>query len=156
MRTAAFSSFAGWIGAASILLWLSPCAAFAELVSLTWVRPAGPAPVSEFLIYKGTEPDWGVLVDAVSPEPDAWGVYSADVQLDEIDEDIPVYVWITATNDIGEGPPSNANLYPIPPVLIPEPRAILQLVAGGVGLAFLNKQRMRKNRRPSRTGQSSS
>ncbi len=148
MRTAAFSSFAGWIGAASILLWLSPCAAFAELVSLAWIRPAGPAPVSEFLIYKGSEPYWGVLVDAVSPEPDAWGVYSADIQ---IDEGIPVYVWLTATNDFGESPPSNANFYPIP-----EPRAILQLVAGGVGLAFLNKQRMRKNRRPSRTGQSSS
>jgi hypothetical protein len=148
MRTAAFSSFAGWIGAASILLWLSPCAAFAELVILTWTQPAGPAPVYEFLIYKGPEPYWGEFVDAVSPEPDAWGVYSADIQ---IDEGIPVYVWLTATNDFGEGPPSNANFYPIP-----EPRAILQLVAGGVGLAFLNKQRMRKNRRPSRTGQSSS
>jgi hypothetical protein len=148
MRTAAFSSFAGWIGAASIFLWLSPCAAFAELVSLTWMHPAGPAPVSEFLIYKGPEPYWGEFVDAVSPEPDAWGVYSADIQ---IDEGIPVYVWLTATNDFGEGTPSNANYYPIP-----EPGAILQLVAGGVGLAFLNKQRMRKNRRPSRTGQSSS
>jgi len=29
----------------------------------------------------------------------------------------------------------------------PEPGAILQLVAGGVGLAFLNKRRLRKNRR---------
>ncbi len=156
MRTAVFSSFAGWIGAASILLWLSPCAAFAELVSLTWMQPAGPAPVYEFLIYKGPEPYWGEFVDAVSPEPDGWGGYYADVQIDEIDEGIPVYVWLTATNDFGESPPSNANLYPTPTNPIPEPGAILQLVAGGVGLAFLNKQRMRKNRRPSRTGQSSS
>jgi hypothetical protein len=34
---------------------------------------------------------------------------------------------------------------------VPEPGAILQLVAGGVGLAFLNKRRLRKKRRPSRT-----
>jgi hypothetical protein len=32
---------------------------------------------------------------------------------------------------------------------LPEPGVILQLVAGGVGLAFLSKRRMRKNRRPS-------
>jgi hypothetical protein len=33
------------------------------------------------------------------------------------------------------------------PTPTPEPGVILQLVAGGVGLAFLNKRRMRKNRR---------
>jgi hypothetical protein len=33
------------------------------------------------------------------------------------------------------------------PTPTPEPGMILQLVAGGVGLAFLNKRRMRKNRR---------
>jgi hypothetical protein len=42
------------------------------------------------------------------------------------------------------------------PTPTPEPGVILQLFAGGVGLAFLNKRRMRKNREPSRTGQSSS
>jgi hypothetical protein len=34
----------------------------------------------------------------------------------------------------------------------PEPGAMLQLVAGGVGLAFLNKRRLRKNRRAQPTG----
>ena len=34
---------------------------------------------------------------------------------------------------------------------VPEPGAMLQLVAGGVGLAFLNKRRMLKNRRPKPT-----
>ena len=37
------------------------------------------------------------------------------------------------------------------PTPTPEPGVILQLVAGGVGLAFLNKRRMRKNRRPKPT-----
>jgi cell division septation protein DedD len=41
------------------------------------------------------------------------------------------------------------------PTPTPEPGVFLQLVVGGVGLAFLNKRRMRKNRRPSRTSQSS-
>jgi hypothetical protein len=34
----------------------------------------------------------------------------------------------------------------------PEPGAMLQLVAGGVGLVFLNKRRLRKNRRAQPTG----
>jgi hypothetical protein len=38
------------------------------------------------------------------------------------------------------------------PTPTPEPTAILQLVAGGTGLAFLNKRRMRKNRRAISTG----
>jgi hypothetical protein len=38
------------------------------------------------------------------------------------------------------------------PTPTPEPGAILQLVAGGVGLAFLNKRRLRKNRRAQPTG----
>jgi hypothetical protein len=42
------------------------------------------------------------------------------------------------------------------PTPTPEPGAILQLVAGGMGLAILNKRRMRKNRSPSGTSQSSS
>ena len=36
-------------------------------------------------------------------------------------------------------------------VTVPEPGAILQLVAGGIGLAFLNKRRMRKNGRAKST-----
>jgi len=39
----------------------------------------------------------------------------------------------------------------VSPTPTPEPGVILQLVAGGVGLAFLNKRRMRKNRRPKPT-----
>jgi hypothetical protein len=146
MRTAALSSVAEWIGVASILLLLSPCAALAEWVSLSWMQPAYSAPVDEFLIYKGPVAYSGEFVDTVFPEPDASGVYSVDVWIDEIDQGFSVFVWLTAASDFGESPPSNANLYPTP-----EPGAILQLVAGGVGLAFLNKQRMRKNRRPSRT-----
>jgi hypothetical protein len=42
------------------------------------------------------------------------------------------------------------------PTPTPEPGVILQLFGGGIGLAFLNKRRMRKNREPSRTGQSAS
>ncbi len=41
------------------------------------------------------------------------------------------------------------------PTPTPEPGVILQLVAGGVGLAFLNKCRVRKNQRPNWTSQSS-
>ena len=151
MRKVPLSSFAGWIGAASTLLCLSPGAALAALVGLAWMHPAESAPVDEFVIYKGAAPYSGEFVDTAFPEPDASGVYFADVQIDEIDQGIPVFVWLTAANDFGEGPPSNANRYPestIVPIPTPEPGAILNLVAGGVGLAFLNKQRMRKNRRP--------
>jgi len=42
------------------------------------------------------------------------------------------------------------------PTPTPEPGVIIQLFAGGTGLAFLNRRRMRKDRGPSRTGQSSS
>jgi hypothetical protein len=42
------------------------------------------------------------------------------------------------------------------PTPTPEPGVILQLFVGGIGLAFLNRCRMRKNWGPSRTGQSSS
>jgi hypothetical protein len=42
------------------------------------------------------------------------------------------------------------------PTPTPEPSVMLQLVAGGVGLALLNGRRMRMTRRPSRTNQSSS
>ena len=42
------------------------------------------------------------------------------------------------------------------PTPTPEPGVILQLFAGGIGLAFLNRRRMRKDRGSSRTGQSSS
>ena len=38
------------------------------------------------------------------------------------------------------------------PTPTPEPGAMLQLVAGGVGLVFLNKRRLRKNRRAQPTG----
>jgi len=79
---------------------------------LSWQQPAGSAPVDEFRVYKGPAPYQGDLVYAGTPALDAQGVYSASVQIDEIDQGIPVYVWLTAANASGESPPSNANLYP--------------------------------------------
>ena len=45
------------------------------------------------------------------------------------------------------GPPTPTPTPTATPTPTPEPSVILQLAAGGVGLAFLNKRRMRKNRR---------
>lgn len=59
-------------------------------------------------------------------------------------------VWVTPT--------ATPTLTPTPtvsPTPTPEPGAILQLVAGGLGLVFLSKRRMRKNLRASRVGQKS-
>jgi hypothetical protein len=57
----------------------------------------------------------------------------------------------TATPTSTPPPTPTATPTPTP---TPEPGAILQLVAGGMGLAFLNKRRMRKNRSPSGMSQS--
>jgi hypothetical protein len=54
----------------------------------------------------------------------------------------------TATASPTITPTATSTVSPTP---TPEPGVILQLVAGGVGLAFLNKRRMRKNRRPKPT-----
>lgn len=99
--------------AISALALLVPVTAFA-VTNLRWMQPANSAPVDEFRVYVGPPiTDEGYLVYAGLPVPDAWGVYSADVQIDEIDEGIPVYVWLTAANAYGESNSSNANFYPV-------------------------------------------
>jgi len=103
-----------WLPAAiPALVLLTPVAAFA-VTNLRWMQPADSAPVSEFRVYVSppitTE---GYLVWTGLPVPDAAGVYSADVQIDEIDAGIPVYVWLTAANAYGESDASNANFYPM-------------------------------------------
>ncbi len=98
--------------AISALSLLVPATAFA-VTNLRWIQPAGSGSVNEFRVYVGpTTTDEGDLVYAGLPIPDTSGVYSADVQIDEIDEGIPVYVWLTAANDYEESAPSNANFYP--------------------------------------------
>jgi hypothetical protein len=101
-----------FLGAISALLLLAPETAFAA-TTLRWIQPVGSAPVDEFRVYAGPPTtDEGSLVWAGLPVPDASQVYSADVQIDEIDAGIPVYVWLTAANDTGVSNPSNANFYP--------------------------------------------
>jgi hypothetical protein len=98
--------------AISALLLIAPLTAFA-MTTLRWMQPAGSAPVDEFRVYVGPPTTYeGDLVYAGLPVPDAAQIYSADVQIDEIDEGIPVYVWLTAANAYGVSDPSNANLYP--------------------------------------------
>jgi hypothetical protein len=80
--------------------------------TLSWQQPAGSAPVDEFRVYKGPALDRGTLVYAGMPAPDAQGVFAASVQIDEIAQNVPVYVWLTAANATGESAPSNANFYP--------------------------------------------
>jgi hypothetical protein len=103
-----------WLpGTIPALALLAPVAAFA-VTNLRWVQPADSPPVGEFRVYVGPPiSDEGFLVYAGLPVPDASGVYSVDVQIDEIDEGIPVYVWLTAANTYGESDASNANFYPV-------------------------------------------
>jgi hypothetical protein len=95
--------------AAAWLLLGSPAAS--AQTTLRWTQPAGSAPVSQFRVFKGPALDAGELVYEDLPAPVA-GIYSVDVQIDEIDQGLPVYVWLTATNAYGESPPSTANFYP--------------------------------------------
>jgi hypothetical protein len=83
-------------------------------VTLSWMQPAGSAPVTQFRVYSGTlpPPNPGSVVYAGLPAANAQGVFSASVTIDEIAQGIPMYVWLTAVNAAGESAPSNANLYP--------------------------------------------
>lgn len=82
-------------------------------VTLSWMQPPASAPVEEFRVYKGPSPTGpGTLAYADLPSPDPQGVYQATVEVGEIDQGIPTYVWLTAWNSFGESPPSTANLYP--------------------------------------------
>jgi hypothetical protein len=97
----------------SSLALLAPVTAFAE-TNLRWTLPADSPPADVFRVYVGPPiSDEGYLVYAGLPIPDAQGIYSADVQIDEIDQGIPVYVWLTAANAYGESDSSNANFYPV-------------------------------------------
>jgi hypothetical protein len=98
-----------WIRVASLLVALGPGAALAGPLTLRWTQPAGGPAVAEFRVYKGPTTDLGEPVWAGLPVPDAGGVYSADVEVDEIDLGLPVFVWVTAANASGESPPSNAR-----------------------------------------------
>jgi len=83
-------------------------------VTLSWMQPAGSAPVTQFRVYSGTlpPPSPGSVVYTGLPAANAQGVFSASVTIDEIAQGIPMYVWLTAVNASGESAPSNANLYP--------------------------------------------
>src|SRR5262245_4919655 len=74
---------------------------------LQWMQPAGSPAVSEFRVYAGPAPGQGDLVYAGMPE-EVEGVYSVDVQIDPIDQGLPVAVWLIAWNESGESEPSNA------------------------------------------------
>jgi hypothetical protein len=98
--------------AISALFLLAPSTAFA-VTTLRWIQPVDSQLVSEFRMYVGPSTSVeGDIVYVGLPVPDASGVYSADVQIDEIDEGIPVYVWLTAANDTAESVPSNAKFFP--------------------------------------------
>lgn len=102
-----------WLpGITATLLVLAPPTAFAA-THLRWAQPTGSTVVDEFMVYAGPIPDGGELVYAGLPTPDASGVYSADVQIDDVDAGIPVYVWLTAANDAGESDASNALFFPV-------------------------------------------
>ena len=110
-HSAELAAACGWLCFASLLVALGPEAAFAGPETLRWIQPAGGAEVTEFRIYKGPTLDAGVPLWAGLPVPDEWGIYSAVVQIDEIDQGIPVHVWLTAANAAGESPPSNARVF---------------------------------------------
>ena len=111
----------------AILLWPIPASAY--WINVRWTQAPANPPVTDFLIYEGSNPYSGAFVDSVFPEPDAEGVYATDLWLDD---GISIYIWLTAVNFYGESLPSNAVFYPLP-----EPPGILQLIAGVAGLAFL-------------------
>jgi hypothetical protein len=73
--------------------------------------PAGSPAATSFRIFKGPATDAGELIYDALPAQTA-GIYSADVQIDEIDQGLPVYVWLTAVNAYGESDPSEPNFYP--------------------------------------------
>jgi hypothetical protein len=96
------------------LVALGPSVAEA-LTTLRWEQLALSPPVDEFRVYTGASTDQGEVVWAGLPSsvPSPEGeIYTTDVQIDEIDQGVPVYVWLTAVNAFGESPPSNANFYP--------------------------------------------
>lgn len=112
MGTHRFSVWARSLGANSALLSFAASPALAGPTSLRWMQPPGPT-ASQFRVYVGPAPDAaGEIVYEGLPARDAQGVYSTDVQIDEIDQRLPVYVWVTSRNAAGESPPSNANFYP--------------------------------------------
>jgi hypothetical protein len=86
-------------------------AAFAT--TLRWEQPATSPPVEWFRVYKGPSvEDAGEQVFEGLPTPDSNGIYSVDVQIDEIDQGVPVYVWLTAGNGFGESDRSNVKAFP--------------------------------------------
>lgn len=99
------------LSATSTLLLLLVPSAGAE-TNLRWIQPGNSATVEEFSVFVGPTTEAGEIVYSGLPVPDPLGVYSAEVQIDAIDEGIPVYVWLTASNSSGESPPSNVNIYP--------------------------------------------
>lgn len=110
MGTHRIPGWLGSLGAALVPLTLAALPALAGPTPLGWTQPAGPA-ASLFRVYVGATPGAGEIVFEGLPIPDAEGAYSADVQIDEIDQGLPVYVWVTARNAAGESPPSNATFY---------------------------------------------
>ena len=94
----------------AVLLLLVPLAG-AE-TNLRWIQPESSATVEQFSVFAGPTTEAGEMVYSGLPVPDASGIYSAAVEIDAIDDGIPTYVWLTASNSSGESPNSNANVYP--------------------------------------------
>jgi hypothetical protein len=112
MRSAPPSARTRHLVAAALLLALVPAGAEGA-TTLRWIQPAASPPVEEFRVYKGPSADQGQRIYVGLPVPDAQGIYAVELQIDEIDQGVPVYVWVTAANGFGESPPSNANFYPV-------------------------------------------
>jgi len=112
MHVLRIPSFARRLALAPALLALAPAPGGAA-VTLRWLQPAESAPVQEFRIYAGPSTAQGELVYTGLPAPDAQGVHEAVVEIDAIDQGIPMYVWLTAANAAGESGPSNAQLHPL-------------------------------------------
>jgi hypothetical protein len=70
------------------------------------MQPAGSAAVSQFRVYAGATSEQVELVYTGVPAVTD-GIYSAAVQIDAIDEGLPVGVWIAAWNEGGESELSN-------------------------------------------------
>ena len=112
MGTFRISPFVAGLGAVTALLSMTSSGALAAPTTLFWGRAtSGGAPTS-FRVYVGPTLDAGTIVYEGTPSLGADGLYTVDVQIDEVDQRIPVRVWVTAVNAAGEGPPSNVIYYP--------------------------------------------
>jgi hypothetical protein len=116
-----------------------PTVADARTEVLRW-QNADPNPdrINGFVVYYGPESRlYDASIDIGWPLPTAERVFSYDL---EVEDDATVYVAVTAYDGELESVFSNEQIRPVP-----EPSMILQLVSGGVGLAWLYRRRTSTN-----------